>query len=734
MANSWPKEPRLIGKKHHRLDGPEKATGRARYSYDMNPPRLLHGQILRSPHAHAIVKKIDTSEAEQMRGVKAVFVIAKEGTELYYAGDEVLALAADTEEQALDGLRAIKIEYEVLPFIVTEEDGLKNPQAATARPAGGDRRNTRPDRESTKGDVEAAFASADAVVEGEYGVPTICHQCLEPHGLVAAWDEAGENLTVWASTQAVAGTAGELARYFKIPATQVKCITHYMGGGYGSKFGPDIQGKVAAELARKAKAPVKLMLDRAAEITAGGNRPSAYGKIKIAGTKDGKITAYAIEGYGTGGISNSAGVNVGILPYVYLDAVGAVRNRSQTVRTNAGEQRAYRAPNHPQACALTEWPIDDLAAKLGTDPLELRLKNLPPNMEAAIKNAPTSWPALRETTYRKEIEIAAKLANWDKKWHPPGQDNGKVIKHGIGMAIHTWGGQGVPANDVRVTIASDGSVLIESSTQDLGTGERTLLPIVVAEVLGLHVKDIAVRIGESPYGRSTGSGGSTTTPSTAPAALNAASAARNSLFKTIADRLKAKEDDLGIEPGKVVDKANNKSWSWKEACARLGMDVVKETAAWSAGLSGTGVGGVQIAEVSVDTETGIVRCTRVVAVQDCGLIVNLQGCESQVAGGVIMAVNAALLEERLMDRHTGRQVNPDMEFYKIGGIKDMPEIIVHMHDMPERGVIGIGEPPTISGMAAIGNAVFNALGVRVPYAPFTPERVLAALAAKGGNG
>src|SRR4029077_12325474 len=174
-------------------------------------------------------------------------------------------------------------------------------------------------------------------------------------------------------------------------------------------------------------------------------------------------------------------------------------------------------------------------------------------------------------------------------------------------------------------------------------------------------------------------------------------------------------------PVKVVDKASGKSWAWKEACAKLGMDTIKETKSWSSGLSNVGVGGVQIAEVMVDTETGVVRCTKVVAVQDCGLVVNKLCSESQVAGGVVMGVNYALFEERLMDRHTGRQVNADMEFYKLGGIEDMPKIIVHIHAIPERGVIGIGEPPTISTCAAVGNAVFNAIGVRVPNAPYTPH-------------
>jgi xanthine dehydrogenase YagR molybdenum-binding subunit len=277
---------------------------------------------------------------------------------------------------------------------------------------------------------------------------------------------------------------------------------------------------------------------------------------------------------------------------------------------------------------------------------------------------------------------------------------------------------------------------VQCSTQDLGTGERTVLAIVTAEILGLEPKQITTHIGESEYGRSTGSGGSTTCPGTAPAALIAATAARDDLLQKIAGRLGAKAEDLVIEPGKILDKANQKSWDWKAACAKLGMNTAQGRGNHPGNpnpLSNQGVGGVQIAEVQVDTETGLVRVKRIVAVQDCGMVVNKQGCESQVAGGVIMGLNPALFEERIMDRQTGRQVNPDMEFYKLGGIEDMPEIIVHMHDMPERGVIGIGEPPTISTTAAIGNAIFNAIGVRVPFAPFTPDRVLEALSKKGGN-
>jgi xanthine dehydrogenase YagR molybdenum-binding subunit len=745
MATSWPKNRRLIGTKVQRLDGPAKATGTAKYSYDINRPGLLHGVILRCPHAHAKIKSIDPAAAEKAPGVKAVYAIRKAGDELYYAGEEVFAVAADTEEHARDALRTVKVEYEVLPFLVKEEDALKEDKE-TAPPLQNSRKNVRAGAGGGQTqNVDDGFQKADATHNGTYGVPVICHQCLESHGLVAEWDKDG-GLTVWASTQAVTGTAQALAGYFAgkykidLPATKVKCITHYMGGGFGSKFGPDVQGQVAAELARSAGAPVKIMLDRADEVVTAGNRPSAFGTVKIAGTKDGKITAYEIDCHGSPGVGGAAST-VGPLPYVYPFQS---RRKITAVRLNTAAQRAMRAPGHPQSCYLTDCAIDDLAAKLELDPLQVRLMNLPLTDPEALKNAPLSFNALKHTIYTKEIEIAADLSKWKEKWHPPGKGNGNgPLKRGIGMALHTWGGsaQGAP-NDCTVLISADGSVTAQSSTQDLGTAQRTVTGLVVAEILGLEPGQITVQIGESQYGRSTGSGGSTTCPSQAPAALRAATAAKAELFKAIAEKLESKPEDLDIEPGKVVNKSANKSWSWKEACAKLGMNQVKATGTWTAGeanqkenegVSNVGVGGVQVAEVVVDTETGVVRCTQVVGVQDVGLVVNKQGCESQMAGGIIMGVNYALFEERIMDRVTGRQCNPDMEFYKLGGMEDMPKIIVHMHDMPERGVIGIGEPATISTHAAIGNAIFNAIGVRVPHTPFTPDRVLAALAAKGGK-
>src|SRR5262245_60698625 len=449
----WPTTRRIIGTKVPRLDAPEKATGRAKYSYDINRPGMLHAKMLRCPHAHAKVKTIDTSQAEKAPGVRAVHVIVKPDAELFWAGAEVAAVAADTEEHALDALRAIRIEYEQLPHLVKEAETLTAKQrtvsgnAATNVAAGGDF--------ATANFAQQAYQGAAATVEGRYGIPIISHQCLESHGLVAEWNQDASELTVWASTQAVPLTANQLAQHFKLPAGRVKCITNYMGGGFGSKFGPDIQGIACAELARMTRQPVKLMLDRAEEVTVGGIRPSAFGTVKIAGNKEGRITAYEVDCHGTGGVNRGPTVNFGLLPYVYGPAIANIKRRHRVVRTNIQTARAMRAPGHPQNAILTEQAIDDLAARLNVNPMTFRLNNLPPNDAADAKANPRTFPGQRSTIYRTEIEIIRKMANWNAAWHAPGADKG-TIKTGMGMALHTWGGGGRGPNPTRVTIEPNG--------------------------------------------------------------------------------------------------------------------------------------------------------------------------------------------------------------------------------------------------------------------------------------
>ncbi len=555
------------------------------------------------------------------------------------------------------------------------------------------------------------------VIEATYSLPVITHVCLEPHGLTAKWD-GPDKLTVWASTQAVQVVAGELADALAIPVANVTVLTDYMGGGFGSKFGADVWGRTAAELAKKAGKPVKLFLDRVQEHLAAGNRPSASARIRLGATKAGKLSAMIAETHGTGGARGGSNFP---LPYVY-DVPASSRTHSE-VFVNCGGARAMRAPGHPQGCALMEAAMDDLADKLGIDPLEFRLKNLADS-------------EFRTPIYQGEVKIGAELIGWREKRKPRGQGGGGPVRHGMGMALHQWGGGGTQDKKVSCTINPDGSVELKAATQDIGTGARTILAIIAAEVLGLKPTDIISNIGNSSFPPGQPSGGSTTTPSMAPPCLDAVTRARDAMFKKIAPTVQADADDLALKNGQLYVEGEP-IMGWKEACRKLGMASISETGSAGEGLASVGVGGCQFAEVMVDIETGVVRVKKIVAIQDSGLIIDRLTWESQVYGGVIMGLNYGLFEERVMDPETGVMLNADMELYKLAGASDIPEIIVHAYDPPDqkaRGVIGVGEPPTIATAAAIANAVTNAIGVRVPEWPMTPRNVLNALAAASKEG
>jgi xanthine dehydrogenase YagR molybdenum-binding subunit len=741
MAN-WPETTRLIGTKIPRLDGLAKASGRAKYPSDVRPEGLLFGAILWSPHAHAKIKSIDVSAAEKLPGVKATFVQAKEGATLRHQGEFIAAVAAETEEQARDAVRAIAVEYTVLPHVVTEAQAMAPGAPEIAR--GGNVRAGRtitrglPDQVSKEIDakvkgipkaaqdktrkehVEKAFqdllSKADAVVEGTYSVPVITHVCLEPHGLTARWD-GPDKLTVWASTQAVQVVAGELAGGFGIPVSNVTVLTDFMGGGFGSKFGADVWGRAAAELAKKANRPVKVYLDRAQEHMTAGNRPSGAARVKAGATKDGRVVGIMAETHGTGG---TQGANFPF-PYVY-DVPASMRAHSD-VFVNAGNQRAMRAPGHPQGCALTEAIMDDLADKLGLDPLEFRLKNLDPG-------------DFRTPTYQAEIKIGAELIGWSEKRKPRGQTGTGAVRHGMGMALHQWGGGGAQDKKVSCTITPDGTVELKAATQDIGTGARTVLAIIAAEILGLNPTDIISNIGNSTFPPGQPSGGSTTTPSMSAPAYDAVTKARSALFDKIAKAVSAEPSDLNLKGGQLWVKGEP-VMSFKDACSKLGTATISETGSFQQGLTSTGVAGCQFAEVDVDIETGMVKVKKIVAIQDSGLIIDRLTWESQVYGGVIMGLNYGLFEERIMDPVTGVMLNADMEIYKLAGPADIPEIIVRAYEPAEikaRGVIGVGEPPTIATAAAIGNAVSNAIGVRVPDWPMSPRNVLSALATASKEG
>jgi xanthine dehydrogenase YagR molybdenum-binding subunit len=728
----------ILGTRVPRIDGPAKVSGQARYAIDQRLPGMLYGRILRSPYSAATVKSIDLSGVKRMPGVKAALAIAKPGGSLRYAGQEVAALAAETAEQAADALAAVRVEYEPKPFVVDVESSRKQgaplvfegqvqnrtsagdmPGKNAPLPRDG---NVQGPRKSDKGSIDEGFAKADVVLEGTYHSQVQNHTALETHGLVASWEPDG-SLKVWASTQGIFSVRDELADTLGLDKSKVTVTTEYMGGGFGAKFGARIEGVTAARLAKEAGAPVKMFLDRKEEQLATGNRPSAIQWIKGGATKDGKLTAFQLVVHGCGGTNGGTGSS-GPLKNIY--ACDNVRTEEFDVFTNSGPSTAFRAPGHPQGVFALEAFMEELAGKLGMDSLELRMKNDPSEIR------------------RHEFTLGAERIGWKTRDARRATDD-PAVRRGIGMAAALWYNTGGTGPKTTVTIHRDGSADVEQGVQDLGTGARTMVGIVAAEELGLPIAKVNVRIGSTalPYGP--GSGGSTTTPSSAPSVRAAAWQAKQKLAEEVAKGWNVPAASVVIESGRVGVKGDSgKSLGWKEACAKLPEAGVSATAAraenhpegWKRFTSGA-----QFAEVEVDTETGRVKVKKIVAVHDCGLAVNTLTTESQIQGGVIQGVSYALYEDRVLDKATGKAVNANVEQYKIVGSRDVPDIetiLVPVWDgVNNTHSVGIGEPATVPTAGAIANAVSHAIGAPIRRLPITPEVVFEALreaeARKGGR-
>jgi xanthine dehydrogenase YagR molybdenum-binding subunit len=785
---NWPapEQRTLIGKRVSRVDGPDKVSGRAKYTYDVHRPGMLYGAVVRCPHAHAKVSRIDTSAAEKLPGVLAVHVIQEPGSEIHWAGDDIVVVAAVDEPAARDAARVVKVEYEPLPHFVDDftkpgnvpesrgplemddfvsmlRNQVPEPQVISAiqqrgitfkvepgmvqqlrenqigegvisalqsapvkEPAEKPASPYRKEAEQTKGDPDAAFKEAEVISEGVYGCPVITHCCLESHGSVAEWTDQ-DHLFSHISTQNVSGLAGQFAQALKIPAGNAHVHQDHIGGGFGSKFGVDRWGVYTAQVSKKAGGkPVRYMLERDAELEVAGARPSAHARVKVGAKKDGTLLAWESESWGTGGPGGG-----GPPPMPYVVNIPNQRKQHVAVLTNIGPARAWRAPNHPQGCLITMSALDDLAAKLNIDPVELLLKNIQ-------LTAPPEDKFGRANTYRDELMIASDLIGWKKNWHPRGQGESGAIRRGLGVAIHTWGGRG-HHSDCALTIHPDGSVDIKMGTQDLGVGTRTAILMVAGDTLGLPIEAIQLNIGDNQYPASGGSGGSTTIGGVSSSTRRAAVDARDQLLAKVAPALNAKPEELEIVNKVIrVKSVPSRSMSWKDACARLGTQAIQVLGKnpGPGDLISSGVGGAVMADVSVDSETGVVRMNKMVCAQDCGLVINLKTAESQVYGAMIMGIATTLYEEKIMDPTTGTMLNPNMDFYRLAGIGDVGDLVVHMmtgKGYDERGPIGLGEPPTVGPMAAIANAVANAIGVRVPFMPITPDRVVAALKPSQGG-
>ena len=728
----------VIGKPVPRQNARAKVTGATHFTVDVAPSGMLYGRILRSPLPHARIRSIDVTAAAGFPGVRAVLAVAQPDDPVLgvarYTGAPIAAVAASSMAVAEAALRLIRVDYQPLPFVV-DMDAARAPDAPQVHddesapaghpsgfPAAADlplQGNIRGPHITRRGDIAKGFAEAAVVVEGQYRTQVQTHCCLEPHVIVADWRADG--LTVHMSTQFTAGVRHELAEAFNLPLNRVRVVVDGMGGGFGSKSTLSTYGKIAVALSRQTNAPVRVMLDRQEEQMDAGNRPGTWQRLRIGAKRDGSLTAISLVSYGTAGVALGGSVgNVAESMYACPNFEGAQHD----VFINAGPGCAMRAPGNTPGALGFEQAIDELAERLSLDPVVLRDR---------IDLSPVR---------REERRIGAERIGWRGR-HAPGADPGPV-KRGLGMAQSLWMANVQVNSACEVRILRDGSVEVLSSVQDIGTGIGTVMAQTVAEVLGLHTEDITVRIGDTEFPAGSPSYGSRTTASMTPPARTAAWRVLQTLFHEAAPALNAAPEDLIARGGRIAVKNDaGRSMGFREAAAQLRTDRISAVASRSddyggfrrrmgdAALAQQDLGGAQFAAVAVDTETGIVRVERVVAVQDCGRPINPLQLESQVHGGVLMGLSYALFEERILDQHTGRMVNPNLEQYKLAGPRETPQIdVVVLENYQGRSATdayGIAEPSNIATAPAIANAVYNATGVRMRNLPMTPAAVLAAL-------
>ena len=728
----------VVGKPTPRVDGVARVTGQAVYTHDVQRTDMLVGRFLRSPHPHARIQHIDSSKAEALRGVWLVWHRGQpppigriDGRDLFagelvYEGEEIALVVACDERVAEDALKLIEVEYESLPFAPDLDTAIG--QDAPPVFAGGGGNVIDPDGNVyERGDLERGRQQADVVVDLAFTTPIASHCCLETHGSVAQWE--GDRLTVWHSTQSVWGTRSSTAEVLDIPQDQVRAICHYVGGGFGSKWGAERYTLAAALAARETGRMVKVLLDRHEEHLAAGYRPSSKQRVRIGARRDGTLTFLDHEAWVVTGAYGGGGSIIGG-PTKDLYRCPNVRTVVWAVRANTDAGRAFRAPGYVEGTFALEGAMDALAAKLGMDPLDLRLQNYAE--ESPARGIPYTVKGLREA-----YESGAERIGWRDREQVTRTDG--PWRRGWGMASQIWGGGGGPPANAMVKLLSDGTVDVLAGVQDLGTGTWTVIAQVAAEELGIPIDDVRVVIGDTdptPFGP--GSGGSVTLASITPAVREAAHDAKRQLADLAAYMLElhdASPEAFDITQGEIVYREDpDNRIPFREVAAKMGnyMIVGRGARGPNPDEKALNTFGAQFAEVEVNVETGEVHVRKVVAAHANGRIVNPLSAASQVYGGVTMGLGFGTMEERVIDKRTGLQMTANLEDYRIPTIMDVPAFDVAFVgpvdvEANSVGSKGLGEPPIIPPAAAIANAVADATGVRVFDLPITPDRVLTAL-------
>jgi len=756
-----------IGSTPIRHDGADKVTGRARYGADNNMPGMLYGKILRSPHAHAVIKSVDASAAEALPGVHAVVTSADwpetsmkltdlaEGSihnlgflsmnvlargKALYKGHPVAAVAAVSPHVAEEATKLIKVDYEVLKPVLSAEEGmapdapilherLAAVSSPALRPGGileddaeGMQTNIANKFEFSLGDVEQGFKDADVIVEKETTTQAVHQGYIEPQAGVAHWQADGK-VTVWSSSQGQFTVRDQTARFLGIPIGQVKAIPMEIGGGFGAK-GITYVEPIAALLSRKTGRPVKVQLTRTEVFEATGPTSGTKIKVKIGATKDGKLIAGEAELIYEAGAFPGSPVGAAVqcmmgqydIPNGHLTAIDVVINRPKAA--------AYRAPGAPAAAFCMETALDELAEKLGIDPLEFRLMNSGKEGSRRV-----TGPVNPHVGYIETLQAAKDHQHYNTKLE------GKL--RGRGVASGFWGNNSGPASAVAV-VNSDGTVSLTEGSPDIG-GSRVAMAMHVAEVLNIPVEDVKPQVGDTDsIGFTSNTGGSSVTFKTGWACYNAAQSVKQQMVERAAKIWEIPDEDVEYKEAVLQHKSDPElKLTFKQIAARMiptGGPIVG-----SSGVNPPGPGpsiGVHVVDVEVDTETGKVDILRYTAVQDAGKAIHPAYVEGQIQGGAVQGIGWALNEEYVYN-DDGALLNSSFLDYRMPTSLDLPMIDTVIVEVANPnhpyGVRGVGEVPIVPPMAAISNAIYDAIGVRMNDLPMSPDKVLEALWAKEGK-
>jgi len=735
----------VIGSRPLRPDGIDKVTGRAVYGADVKLPGMLYGKTLRSPHAHARILSIDVSAALALSGVRAVVTaqdlpsIGDTVTDLgesvvnlrytsnnvlahdrvLYHGHAIAAVAADNLHVAEEAVRLIQVTYEVLPHVMDGRKAMAGdapillPDLRTNElgKQGASQTNVAEHIRHQRGDLAAGFAAADVIVEREFHTATVHQGYVEPQAATALWNE-DEQILIWCSTQGAFSVQEQVAALLQVPSSRVVVTPTEIGGGFGGKINVYLE-PVAALLSRKAgHRPVKMTMTRAEVLSGTGPTSGSYIRVKMAATRDGKLTAAEAELIYEAGAYPGSPVGAGCavifgsyrLQNVQIDGYDVVVNRPKAA--------AYRAPGGTNAVFASESVVDEMAGKLGIDPLDFRLQNAAREGDRRPDGPEFGRIGLVETleAARAHAHYAAPLA---------GTSRGRGVAAGFWF---NWGGK----SSATASVNADGTVnLVEGST-DIG-GSRASIAMQLAETIGVSYADIRPQVvGTASVGYNDVTGGSRTTFGTGWAVYEVGKKILAEMRQRAADYWDVSVDDVAVRNG--VFSHNGDSMSFRELAGKLDVPV-----AVSASVHPQSYGpgfGVHIVDVEVDLETGKVSILRYTAVQDVGTAIHPAYVEGQLQGGAAQGVGWALNEEYIYDDR-GRLLNASLLDYRMPTALDLPMIDTVLVEVANPGhpygVRGVGEVPIVPPAAAIANAIYHATGVRMAELPMSPARITAAL-------